>query len=334
MFSRLVIFLATLTLMIGSVANATVFSTLNADPEASRSGTKLGTLAGITIPRSGTGTAWLSATKPPFDLFVQAQIWQTTSFGPGTSLYTGVPFISNILVTLANGQLFQTADSSSTKLPSTRPSGAVWNNGTVPNPVGPGIISGMIAYATGSGQGRLGLTIGTVMPVLNLSKAGKKPVATTTVKIGTPAIVTIDATFGPYHLGSLTMTNITTNYIQMPGRALGEQTGVGFTLNPSTYEEVRTMTVGGNFITSFPDNALLEATQVVVQGTLNFPSSLNGTGTITLVTPVRLVTGEVAGTVPAFGRLKFSFVPEPGVALLLVSGAVGLVLFGRKRKNL
>jgi hypothetical protein len=127
------------------------------------------------------------------------------------------------------------------------------------------------------------------------------------------------------------MTNLTTNYVQVPGRNTSTMTGLAFTLNPKPTESQRTFTVGGNFVTSFPANDLLVANQVQIAGTSNFPSTASGTGTITLVTPLRLTTGEIAGTLPAFLRMKFSFVPEPGTLLLLSAGAVGLVLVGRNR---
>jgi hypothetical protein len=323
---------ACLILIASSAANATVFSNLNADPDANISTIKISGLAAIVIPRTGPGGASLSATKPPFTLFIDQSVWATSSYGPGTSLFTGVPFISNLIITFVGGQMFQTANSSSTMQPSTRPAGAPWSNTSVANPVGPGAITGMIAYGTPiKGQGILGLTLGTKMPVIELLDVGRKPVATATAKIGTPALVTIDITMGPWFRNSITMTNLTTNYVQLPARNPGEQTGLAFTLNPSTAEEVKTFTVGGNFVTSYPDNELLVASEVQLVGTLNFPSTLNGTGTISLVTPLRMVTGEVAGTIPGFARMKFSFVPEPRLLLLMVSGAIGLILFGRNR---
>jgi hypothetical protein len=190
----------------------------------------------------------------------------------------------------------------------------------------------MIAYGTPvKGHGIIGISVGTKKPEIDLLDAGRKPVATATVQIGTPAIVVIDITMGPWFRNSITMTNLTTNYVQLPERNPGEQTGLAFSLNPSTAEEVKTFTLGGNFITSYPNNDLRVASKVRLSGTLNFPSTLDGTGTIALVTPLRLVTGEVSGTIPGFARMKFSFVPEPRVLLLLVSGSVGLVLFGRNR---
>jgi PEP-CTERM motif len=42
-------------------------------------------------------------------------------------------------------------------------------------------------------------------------------------------------------------------------------------------------------------------------------------------------TSNIAGRIPGATFLRFNFVPEPGTMLLLVSGAVGLAVIGRRR---
>jgi len=328
MASKLGIVLVASAILFGGVAHSATF---NADPDASRATIKLGSLAAVTMPRNGTGTASLTGTKPNFTLFVTGPVWQTTGFGPGTSLFTGVPFISNLLLTFTNPTLYATANSSSSVPSTLRPKGVPYNNTTVANPVGPGNISDMVGF--GRVQGRLlaPISIGTIPASFDLSNAGAKPVATNTVKVGTPALVTVDITMGPWFRDTITMTNLTTNYVQVPGRPTASLTGVAFTMNPTPNEDQRTFTVGGNFVTSFPGNALLVANSVRIGGTSNFPSTASGTGTISLVTPLRMVTGEIAGTIPTVIRMKFSFVPEPHTFVLLMLGAAGLALFGRNR---
>ena len=53
-------------------------------------------------------------------------------------------------------------------------------------------------------------------------------------------------------------------------------------------------------------------------------------GTIMLVTPARVLT-NAAGSFPLFGTLTLTFVPEPGLLLLLSTAAGGLALFARSR---
>jgi hypothetical protein len=59
-------------------------------------------------------------------------------------------------------------------------------------------------------------------------------------------------------------------------------------------------------------------------------STLNPSGTIRLVTPIFISTNIGASSVvPAFGLLTLHFVPEPGTALLLGVGIIGLIATGR-----
>jgi len=56
--------------------------------------------------------------------------------------------------------------------------------------------------------------------------------------------------------------------------------------------------------------------------------------TVQLVTPVVINTNIGASpTLPAFGILNLTFIPEPGTLALLASGVVGLGILGRKRMS-
>jgi hypothetical protein len=50
------------------------------------------------------------------------------------------------------------------------------------------------------------------------------------------------------------------------------------------------------------------------------------------VTPVRLIT-NIAGTIPVFGTLTLSYVPEPGTALLVGSGVAALAAIGERSRR-
>jgi len=66
------------------------------------------------------------------------------------------------------------------------------------------------------------------------------------------------------------------------------------------------------------------------------PASDTGmaSGVVTLVTPIFVSTNIPASAVlPVFGILSMHFVPEPGTLVLLSSGIVGLVAFGRSSRN-
>jgi len=55
------------------------------------------------------------------------------------------------------------------------------------------------------------------------------------------------------------------------------------------------------------------------------------TGTIMLVSPAR-VTSTVTGSLPAFAAQTLTFVPEPGIAILLGSAFLAVATLGRRRE--
>lgn len=62
-------------------------------------------------------------------------------------------------------------------------------------------------------------------------------------------------------------------------------------------------------------------------------TSLTGgvTGTVKLVTPIRVTTNLPGLVVGGFATLTVRFVPEPNSVLMLGCGALGLALIGRRR---
>ena len=58
---------------------------------------------------------------------------------------------------------------------------------------------------------------------------------------------------------------------------------------------------------------------------------LSTTGQVTVVSPLWIDAGALLGNHPGAVKQHFEFVPEPGTVVLLVSGAVGLAVIGRRR---
>ena len=261
------------------------------------------------------GWATLNATQDT--LTVQASLWATVAAGSGgTSIYTGTALITNLVLTAANL------------------SGTFTASFTDPNPMG-GNLTGTSAtpssnticpggclggYQGVTGQNLLGI-LGTPIPFPN-NVIGGPGISASIPTLG------IVASGGPFVTGKIRITNITSNVLSMPGR--GGVTGIAFTLVNDPTEEVKTFTSGGYFVTTYPTAPLMVEATVSVTGSMNVTAG--GAGTVTMVAPARVLTGALGvGNLPVRLMETFVFVPEPGTMLLLLSGAAGLVLLGRKR---
>jgi hypothetical protein len=312
------ILLVVLSFVVTSSAGA---GTFNGDPNASRLTFKLSGLPTISVPHNGTGGAALTGTDPNYTLTASAAVWSTVGRGPGTSLFTGVPLLSNLVLTVQNG------------------AGTFAPASDIQNPVGPGMIQGIRGVAALSGTAIVDALGGIPIP-FDLQNVGGANATTDKLTLGD--LATLELTLGPWFTDVITMNAVTTNIVQLPQR-IPVETGLPFTLDPASTEEVKTYTLNGGFVTdweaSHPNTPLsgvkadvLKVTHTVtIGGSVSFPSA-GETGTITLITPLRINTTEkLVKTIPGVMRQKFSFVPEPSTLLLLVSGAVGLVLVGRSR---
>jgi hypothetical protein len=324
---------AMLTGMVAGNASAGLFY-----PDGSTLTIVLGALEPMRVTGSYHNPGWatLSDNNGAHDLTDSAGIWITTNYTVGTSLLTGVSFITNLTLTASNG------------------SGSFTRSWSSPNPVGGGAglspssntlcpvvgtclggnneaINGQIIVALGGGN--------QTGPAIDIH-----PGASTGIGIGGKmslplGAATIVVTNGPFLTGKAVITGVTTNLVSMPDRAgtgnltvPAGVTGVGVVLQPNSTEEVRTFTTGLGFITSNTGNPLEVENTVVVAGT-NALQSATASGTVTLVSPMRVDTGALVGVIPAVAVKKFSFVPEPATALLLVSGAAGLIFIGHRRRS-
>jgi hypothetical protein len=127
--------------------------------------------------------------------------------------------------------------------------------------------------------------------------------------------------------GAVPLTNITTNVISVVAVSLNN-----VTLLPGTQTVRHTLSTGGGYV-SVSGGLPLEAHTVTFQGT-NQLLSESRDGTVTLVAPMRVNSSPaVSGRQPGTGWLKITFVPEPGTMLLLVAGAIGLTVAGRRKRR-
>ena len=243
------------------------------------------------------------------NIVASATVWSTVNFGPGTALFTGVPLISNLKVTVANAA-------------------GVLQDGVViaSNQIGGG---GSVGPAFGGNMRLNGVTVihalaGAIVLPVPLSHVGGAMGETT---MATLLGNNITVTNGPFITAPMVITAVTSNFITIPAR--GNVQGVGFTLQPTPNETVMTPSTMGGFVSVTGGNAIENHT-VTVSGTQNLLSGSKA-GSVTVVSPMRIDTAAIAGRIPGSATMHFEFVPEPGTVLLLVSGAVGLAVIGRRR---
>ena len=313
---KLIVLLATAGLLLGFTSSAQAGQL---DPPNSTVGLRLGGLPTITISGlSGTsslitlGNGSLLGLSTGHNIGIGGTVWSTVNFGPGTSLFTGVPLISNLKVTLQNnaGHLLQDGFVVA--------SNAMGGGGSV----GPGM--GGIARFTG--QTVIHALGGAILLPVPLNHLGGVMSETTMVTLLGNNITVHN---GPFISAPWIITGITGNIITIPAR--GNVQGVAFTLQPTTGETVMTPSTNGGYA-SISGGLAIENFTVTISGTNNLASGGSSlAGAVTVIAPLRIFTGAIAGNIPGAGIMHIEFVPEPGTVLLLVSGAVGLAVIGRRR---
>jgi len=243
---------------------------------------------------------------------VQPSVWNTVNYSAGTSLYTGIPLISDIRVTLRNGPMGT----------GTFADGFVYTNYLSGKTGVHNQITGLGGQSPLSGQLVLSILKGVVKVEFDLSLVGGPPGG---VQSPTALGVQFVVTNGPWFTGPIPVTGITTNVVSWQG-----DTGAAITLHLTPEQHGATLTTGGGYFgtgTGLP----MEYHTVTIVGT-NELLSASQDGFIMIPSPQRIDTTQaVSGRVPGATWMRMRFVPEPGTLLLLVAGAVGVAVVGRRR---
>jgi hypothetical protein len=266
-----------------------------------------------------TGFATFSATQPGVvsltqypSLAIEASAWGTSPLSAGTSLFTGVPLLSNIVVT-------------------PRPAGGAFDiaSTSIPNPVGPGVIAAGLRGSFQFFESGLIRLAGVNVP-LGFQVMGQVGETWSTTFNGPK----ISVTGAPFVTGPIRMTGITTTWIQLPHRP-GAPTGAAITLRPDLNESVVPITPGGipwdwSWGPTPPSVGTLS--DVTISGSVEFEPD----AAITLVSPMRVNFvgfGVGLGSFPVTARVKFQFAPEPEAIALLVAGIAALSLLSVAKRR-
>jgi len=238
------------------------------------------------------------------DITINSTVWSTANnYSLGSSLFTGVPLISNVRITAKNRQ------------------GTLQSGYSHTNFVGNGSVVG--PYLGGemplSGQLVLSILHGFISLTVDLADVGGPAGG---VQSPTMLGIPMRITASPWVTGPVQVTGITTNVLSLDG-----VTGAGINLRPTPNQHAPVLSTGGGYVTT-GGGLPMEYHTVTISGRNGLPSA-SWPGTITLVAPMRVdTTNVIVGRTPATARMRLTFVPEPQTLLLLVTGAIGLALVG------
>jgi hypothetical protein len=300
----LLLLLSTALCVLGGAAQAGTFT-----PEDSTLSIRLGGMSpfiDMTIEaRSGTeGLVALSDDgSGGHQLVIESNIWSTLNHELGSSLFTGVPLLTNVVVSAANGR------------------GTFTSGHTHVGYIGGNQIVGPVLGGDAPLDGHL------VLRILGISSlwVGMDALGQQYQPYCSLIFCSVYATGSPWVTGAVLITGVTTNIISVNG-----VTGVAFTLEPPPGATIRTISTGGGFV-STGEGPAAQAHTVTVSGS-NQLLSASGSGRVSMVSPARINTpGGGLGTLPARARMTLRFVPEPGTLLLLMTGAAALARIGRRR---
>lgn len=229
-----------------------------------------------------------------------ASVFQTSAYTVNSAAFTGLPNLTALKLSLHAGV------------------GDFDENAGYLNPMdGNALVSGFGGRELNTGTATL--RAGGFDYVIDLSVIGD---FSGTTSVASVLSNTLRLTGVPFNTGDARITGLSSNVVRVP--SLGNVTGVAFTLNLTTVQIVTatTVTATGMIVTN---------NTVTITGGTNNLASASQAGSIKMVSPFRIKTGTLAGNVAGSLTKTLTFVPEPGTVLLLVTGAVGLAIVGRKR---
>jgi len=256
---------------------------------------KLGSVPRVRLSAASTAVT-LSDLGTGHAIDESASVFSTSSFTVQSAAFTGLPQLTGLKITLHAG------------------TGDFDESATYANPLGAGTVSGFGGLESNTGVSVL--RAGGFDFTISLGNIGSGGTTNLAAVLANVLVVT----GAPFNTGAVNITGLSSNIVHVP--SLGT-TGVAFTLNLTTVQLITAYELTSAGVVS-------ENGSVIIGGANNLASA-SAAGSIKMVSPFRIRTGGLAGNVAGSVTKTFSFVPEPGTVLLLLTGAAGLAVVGRSR---
>ena len=260
---------------------------------------KLGSVPQIHLSAQSTNVV-LTGNAGSHAIAEAASVFQTNNFTVNSAAFTGLPSLTALKLSLVAGV------------------GNFGEAATYANAMNAGaIVSGFGGLEAHTGAATL--TAGGFQFAIDLNVLGSGGQNIVANVLQNSLVLT----GAPFNTGAAVITGLSSNIVAVP--AYLNTTGVAFTLNLTTVQLITAYEITAAGIPITNNTVALNA------GTNNLGATPNLGGSIKMVSPFRISTGSLAGNVAGSMTKTFTFVPEPGTVLLLVTGAAGLAIVGRKR---
>ena len=281
-----------------ALAVSATSSAATLDPATSFLDVKLGSVPQIHLSAQSTNVV-LTGGLGSHAIAEAASVFQTNNFTIQSAAFTGLPSLTALKLSLVAGV------------------GNFGEAASYVNAMGAGaIVSGFGGIEANTGAATL--TAGGFQFAINLNVLGSGGQNVVANVLQNSLVLT----GAPFNTGAAVITGLSSNIVAVP--AYLNTTGVAFTLNLTTVQLITAyeITAAGVPVTN---------SAVSITAGTNALGTVNAGGSIKMVSPFRISTGSLAGNVAGSMIKTFTFVPEPGTVLLLVTGAAGLAIVGRKR---